>query len=159
MKIVVIRSPKVLSGIFRAIFRIRKEEQWRYYDLKEKMKKYKEKLKKTVKKYYAVVLVTAAYILVSNALGIVICPFRRLTGLPCPACGITRAYICAFHLDFKSAFAYNPFFLVLPPLMFYFLLGEKPLFGSKKREKYISIIMLATLLIFNSIRIYRILSY
>ncbi|NLT09799.1 MAG: stage V sporulation protein SpoVM [Ruminococcus sp.] len=27
MKVVVIRSPKILAGIFRAIFRIKKEEQ------------------------------------------------------------------------------------------------------------------------------------
>ena len=38
----------------------------------------------------------------------ILCPFRRLTGLPCPACGATRALLAASRLDFGRAFALNP---------------------------------------------------
>jgi len=39
--------------------------------------------------------------------GPVLCPFRRLTGLPCPGCGMTRSFVAVAHGDIGSAFAYN----------------------------------------------------
>jgi hypothetical protein len=47
--------------------------------------------------------------------GPVVCPFRRLTGLPCPGCGMTRAWVFAEHGRFGEAIAANPFVLVLLP--------------------------------------------
>jgi hypothetical protein len=41
------------------------------------------------------------------------CPFRLLTGIPCPGCGMTRAFLSAFQLDFRSAFLYHPLFPVV----------------------------------------------
>lgn len=38
-----------------------------------------------------------------------VCPFRRLTGLPCPACGLTRSWIALGHGDLLAAFGYNAF--------------------------------------------------
>ncbi len=36
------------------------------------------------------------------------CPFRALTGLPCPSCGATRALAAATRLRLGGAFALNP---------------------------------------------------
>jgi hypothetical protein len=36
------------------------------------------------------------------------CPFRELTGLPCPACGTTRAALALARLDPAGAIALNP---------------------------------------------------
>ena len=38
----------------------------------------------------------------------VICPFRRLTGLPCPSCGLTRSWQAAAHLRLRDSFGYHP---------------------------------------------------
>ena len=43
------------------------------------------------------------------------CPIRFLTGISCAGCGMTRAWISVFKLDFVNAFHYHPLFL-LPPL-------------------------------------------
>jgi len=44
------------------------------------------------------------------------CMFLTLTGHPCMTCGATRAAIAFFHLDFRSAWSWNP-------LVFAFLCG------------------------------------
>ena len=46
--------------------------------------------------------------------GPVVCPFRLATGLPCPGCGLTRAFVATAHGRFMDAFAYNLF----GPLLF-----------------------------------------
>jgi hypothetical protein len=37
-----------------------------------------------------------------------LCPLRRLTGVPCAACGSTRATLAMLHCNFVAAFAWNP---------------------------------------------------
>ena len=49
------------------------------------------------------------------------CPWRALTTIPCPTCGMTRAWIAALSLDFRTAFAYHPLFWVVPLLYLCFL--------------------------------------
>lgn len=40
--------------------------------------------------------------------GPVLCPFRRLTGLPCPTCGLTRSWIAALHGRLGESVALHP---------------------------------------------------
>jgi hypothetical protein len=40
------------------------------------------------------------------------CPFRLATGLPCPGCGLTRAWVYLAHGDLGDALRANPFGLV-----------------------------------------------
>src|ERR1700753_3212695 len=37
--------------------------------------------------------------------GPVMCPFRLLTGIPCPGCGLTRSFCCFAHGDIRGAFS------------------------------------------------------
>lgn len=46
-----------------------------------------------------------------------ICLFINIFGLPCPACGMTRAYISLVHLDIKRAFYYHPLFWSVPLIL------------------------------------------
>jgi hypothetical protein len=47
--------------------------------------------------------------------GPVVCPFRLATGLPCPGCGMTRAWVFLAHGRVSDALAANPFVLVTVP--------------------------------------------
>jgi hypothetical protein len=38
----------------------------------------------------------------------VACPFRALTGVPCPLCGMTRAVVAAAHGHAGASLAFNP---------------------------------------------------
>ncbi|MGK2317218.1 DUF2752 domain-containing protein [Gordonia rhizosphera] len=41
--------------------------------------------------------------------GPVLCPFRHVTGLPCPGCGLTRSWVALGHGDIASSFGFNAF--------------------------------------------------
>lgn len=38
-----------------------------------------------------------------------LCPFREMTGWPCPACGLTRSFVMLAHGDVAQAFTFNAF--------------------------------------------------
>lgn len=42
------------------------------------------------------------------------CPFKLITGIDCPGCGLTRAFGCILLCDFSAAVQYHP----LSPLIF-----------------------------------------
>jgi hypothetical protein len=48
-----------------------------------------------------------------EAHGPVLCPLRRMTGLWCPTCGMTRAVGWSVHLDFEQAVRFHPLAPVL----------------------------------------------
>ena len=78
-------------------------------------------------------LLTAAYLLIVAIfyhLGIS-CVCLRLTGFPCPGCGMTRAVLAALRLDFSAAFAAHPMFWSMP-IVYAYLLLDHGLFPGKK---------------------------
>lgn len=42
------------------------------------------------------------------------CPFRYVTGIPCPFCGTSRALFSLLSLDFASAWYFHPLFMLAP---------------------------------------------
>jgi hypothetical protein len=80
------------------------------------------------------------------------CPFKVLTGIPCPGCGMTRAILSIIKGDFHGAFGYNPFSFFL---LFVVVLSAVP---GKQAEKlpsiapvimnYFFIVVLVAVLIF-----------
>ena len=45
------------------------------------------------------------------------CPFRLVTGLQCPGCGVTTLLLCLLRGDWQGAWAANPFLLATSPLL------------------------------------------
>lgn len=55
--------------------------------------------------------VVAAFLLPVHAVedGPAMCPFRVVTGLPCPACGLTRSWVTAAHGDLAASLSFHWF--------------------------------------------------
>lgn len=57
------------------------------------------------------------------------CPIKYVIGFPCPTCGMTRAWFCALHLNFRDAFFYHPLFFTAPLLILFIIFKDSRLFG------------------------------
>lgn len=53
------------------------------------------------------------------------CIFNLIFRIPCPSCGMTRAYINLLHLDVMGAFAMHPMFWSVPVLGLYYFADWK----------------------------------
>ncbi|MDR1953219.1 MAG: DUF2752 domain-containing protein [Clostridiales Family XIII bacterium] len=47
------------------------------------------------------------------------CPIYYFFHVPCPGCGITRAYLSIASLDIKAAFNHHPLFFIALPMTLY----------------------------------------
>jgi hypothetical protein len=75
-----------------------------------------------------------------------ICWFRALTGLPCPGCGLTRAFCAISHGEFAAAWKFNPFgflFYLLAVLLvpWPFIRRRWPRIGRIERHKLVGVWM------------------
>lgn len=65
--------------------------------------------------WLALLALAAAFVLPTNGLGVDLCGLHRVSGLPCPGCGLSRAFISVANGDVAAALGANPFVLVLFP--------------------------------------------
>ncbi len=52
------------------------------------------------------------------------CPVKRITGLPCPGCGMTRACLSLLRLDFAAAVRWHPLCFIIPLLAAMFIFKD-----------------------------------
>jgi hypothetical protein len=62
------------------------------------------------------------------------CPFRALTGLPCPGCGMTGACAAALRGDWRAVWQLNPFGPVF--LLFWAVVGVGLVLPAAPRIRY-----------------------
>ena len=70
------------------------------------------------------------------------CLFKLVLRIPCPGCGITRAYLSLLRLDIGTAFAYNFMFWSVPILIYSYLVD-----GRLTRSKTVNLIIHGVLLL------------
>jgi hypothetical protein len=83
-----------------------------------------------------------------------LCGFKRLTGVPCPGCGLTRGVTALAKGEVAHGLAFNP--LLLTALLLFLLLlgvrlllGRAPRLGLAPRERRLALLGGALLLVAN----------
>lgn len=90
-----------------------------------------------------------------------ICPFYNLTGLPCPGCGLTRAFVCLGHGQWREAWHWHPlggliyflFALLWLRAGIFWLRGATLLPLTPRASNHLGWIAAALLLVFGVVRI------
>ncbi len=86
-------------------------------------------MKKTVLKRIGLCLTAVFGIVVLLDAG---CIFYKVTGIPCPGCGSTRAYLAAAQFHFREAFQMHPLWPLTVPLLLVSIWKEGNPFGKRK---------------------------
>lgn len=77
------------------------------------------------------------------------CPIKFLTGVSCPGCGMTRAYISLLHFDFHRAYSFHPLFWVPAVWVPIFI------FKNKIPKKIYKVLVILTIIIFVAVYLFR----
>lgn len=70
-----------------------------------------------------------------------VCIFRRITGYPCPGCGMSRACLAALQFKFDEAFEYHPLFFLVPIMLF---IGIVSIYDKNTKRKNVYFIAFLT---------------
>ena len=85
------------------------------------------------------------------------CPFEYIFGIPCPGCGMTRAFIALLKLNFTEAFYFHPLFPIVIIVLIFAVLDYFKIFAFSRKVKDIATIVIP--FIFIAIYFIRLLSF
>ena len=89
----------------------------------------------------AALLCAVAAVLLALVLLDTPCLLRSWIGIPCPGCGLSRAWLAAFRLDLAAAYSYHPMFWSVPVLAMVYILDGCP-FPGKTASKALYLLIL-----------------
>lgn len=104
-------------------------------------------MKKKILICFLLLTLLITYLHLGNKFHIYIdCPIKKLTGLYCPGCGITRMLFAILQLDFYQAFRYNPLLFICLPFFIFFIIEsliskKEPLYNKIPTKIWIIIII------------------
>ena len=76
----------------------------------------------------------------AHVFGVVLCPMKRFLGVPCPTCGLTRAFVALLHGDVGKAFAIQPLAMILACLLPPMLLVSWARFGPIRTKRWLVLV-------------------
>lgn len=112
------------------------------------MKFNRELFKEDLHHAFPVIAVVIAMIGLSNLILGKICALRIIAGIPCPGCGLTRAFLLLLQGKVKEATVIHPFWLPVLAVFAAFLICRYFIVNDKKRKKAIYIIGILAIVIF-----------
>ena len=108
-----------------------------------------------IKKYFIFAIAIILYFVLSNYFFGYICPTMIIFGIPCPACGMTRAGFLLLTGNFAESFRMHPFFI--PSIIFLVGLVLFKFFWTDK-IKYMQNLAIVLLVCFLGLYVFRMVS-
>lgn len=105
-------------------------------------------MKKKVLISITLLILLITYLYLGNKFHIYIdCPIKKITGLYCPGCGITRMLLSILQLDVYQAFRYNPLLFICLPFFVFFIIEsiiskKEPLYNKIPTKIWVMIIIM-----------------
>lgn len=93
-------------------------------------------------------LLLIGYLILGNYFHFYIdCPIKKITGLYCPGCGITRMLSSILSFNFYQAFRYNPLLFISLPIILFLLIEsiitkKEPLYNKIPTKIWVTIIII-----------------
>lgn len=81
------------------------------------------------------------------------CPFRFLTGIPCPGCGMSRAALALVTGHVGAAWAYHPLVFVVIPYLIYLFLGSEDTLRKRRIKNAVSAVVILGFLVLYVLRL------
>ncbi len=100
-----------------------------------------EFIKRQIDKHKIIILMAMIIIITGGQ-----CIIKKITGFPCPSCGVTRSLMSLVRLDFYESFYYHPLSIFIVISILYFIYSKKPMGGSERAQKVIIIIFTVIIL-------------
>lgn len=108
-----------------------------------------------IRSYGGFVLLFLLYDLASHLLFGAFCPYRILTGLPCPGCGMTRSVVCFALGQFSRGWQYSPLGIFWLLLALYFCVARYLLGKPAKGLLPAAGVLIGMMIVFYLYRMYR----
>lgn len=94
-----------------------------------------EKIKQVIKenrKEFVLILGTLGILVLILYISDVKCLVKYTVGVPCPGCGLTRAWLSFLKMDLRAAFRWHPLFWIVPIVVIIEVFMKGKLFKNKK---------------------------
>lgn len=71
------------------------------------------------------------------------CPFKFFLGIPCPGCGMSRAFLCLLRFDIRGAFHYHPLFPIVIIVGIYLVCKWLGIYSMSEKAQTVWLVILA----------------
>ena len=89
------------------------------------------------------------------------CPIKFITGISCPACGMTRAVLAILHGDMHTALNYHPLVLTLPVILIsviVYIVNNRRIKPSARLSRLLNCIFILSAVLFIAVYVLRMLN-
>ncbi len=109
------------------------------------MKAYINSILNFLKKYWGFIVFFALYVLITYLFHVTSCMTKLIFGIPCPGCGLSRAFMVFIRFDFKSVIYYNATLLIMPLLIFVIIFKDVNWVGKiyKNRWFWVTVLLVS----------------